>query len=239
MSVTKTAERRFTVNRVTVRMEPQLDLRGRSDGQVKMRPVGGYAALFNNPSQNLGGFVEEVTPTFFNRSASRSWPDVMCRYNHDDNMLMGTSNAATLRLWTDDTGLMYEVDPPNARLDVYELIERGDVQKSSFAFYCDEDEWAVTDQGFPLRKLISGRLVDVAPVNVPAYLDTSTGLRSDARTAALRSLSAKVQAPVEELAAAEDLRQFLVKTGGAPAPRPRTYGPAARMAILGKKDPAA
>jgi HK97 family phage prohead protease len=229
MSVTSTAERRFTVNRVNIRAR----------GDKQLRSIGGYAALFNSLSQNLGGFVEEVTPTFFNRSASRNWPDVMARYNHDDNMLLGTSGSGTLRLWTDDTGLMYEVDPPSHRGDIVELVERGDVQKSSFAFYADEVEWTVTDQNFPLRKLLSGRLVDVAPVNTPAYADTSVGLRADARLVALRSLAAKVQAPVEEIAAADDLRKFLTKTGDiVPKAKPKTYGAAARMAILGKaKDP--
>lgn len=230
MSVTSTAERRFTVNRVSIRAR----------GDKQLRSIGGYAALFGTLSQNLGGFVEEVTTAFFNRSASRNWPDVMARYNHDDNMLLGTSDAQTLRLWTDETGLMYEVDPPNSRADVLELVERGDVRKSSFAFYADEVEWTVTDQNFPLRKLLSGRLVDVAPVNVPAYADTSVGLRADARMIALRSLATKVQVPVEEVAAADDLRKFLVKTGDGikPAQKPKTYGPAARMAILGReKDP--
>ncbi len=217
------AERRFTLVPV--------ELRAKSDGKT----IGGYAALFQRLSQNLGGFVEQVEPTFFNKSRGDGWPDVMARYNHDDNMLLGTSGAGTLRLSVDDTGLLYDVDPPNSRSDVVELVQRGDVRKSSFAFYTYEDEWAVTDQGFPLRKLVSGRLVDVAPVNVPAYMDTSVGLRNDAREVALRSLAAKVQAPVEEIAGAEDLRKFLTKTGGAPAPKPRTFGPAARVAILEKK----
>lgn len=223
------AERRFTLVPV--------ELRAKGDGAK--RTIGGYAALFQRLSQNLGGFVEQVEPTFFNKSRGDGWPDVMCRYNHDDNKLMGTSGAGTLRLSVDDTGLLYDVDPPVSRADVVELVERGDVRKSSFAFYTYEDEWAVTDQGFPLRKLVSGRLVDVAPVNVPAYMDTSVGLRMDAREAALRSLAAKVQTSVEEIVGAEDLRKFLVKTGGAPAPKPRTFGPAARMAILAKKTPAA
>lgn len=58
------------------------------------------------------------------------------------------------------------------------LAARGDVQHSSFAFRTLSDEWGFTEQGFPLRTLLEIQLVDVAPVVQPAYLDTSSGLRS-------------------------------------------------------------
>jgi phage head maturation protease len=76
--------------------------------------------------------------------------------------------------------LAYEVDLPDtsAGRDVAALAKRGDLRYSSFAFHTLEDEWSVTEQGFPLRTLLNVQLIDVAPVNSPAYLDTSTGIRS-------------------------------------------------------------
>lgn len=162
----------------------------------------GYAATFNNYSQNLGGFVEQVAPGAFAKSLGDNL-SVLCRYNHDDNYLLGTTEAQTLRLIPDDNGLGYEVDLPatTSGNDVSVLAKRGDVRYSSFAFYTLEDEWSVTEQGFPLRTLLSVQLVDVAPVNSPAYLDSSAGMRSladrlevdveqvsNASTAELRSL---------------------------------------------------
>lgn len=194
-------ERRYTL--------VQVEMRVRGD----RRSIGGYAAVFNKTSQNLGGFVERVAPTFFNKSRGDGWPDVLARYNHDDNMLLGTTGGGTLRLDVDDTGLLYEVDPPAARADVVELVERGDVRKSSFAFRLFEDDWAMNDQGFPLRTLVSGQLVDVAPVNLPAYTDTSVGARGI--EIALRSLAVKVEAEFEvvrDAAEANDLRKFLVRS---------------------------
>jgi hypothetical protein len=161
------AERRFTSVRV--------EIRATSEGQ---RTIGGYAAKFKRMSQNLGGFVEQIDPSFFNKSRGDGWPGVVARYNHDDNMLLGTSGAGTLRLGIDEVGLTYDVDLPTSRADVHELVQRGDVRQSSFAFIAFEDDWTTTDQGFPQRTLISGRLIDVAPVNTPAYEDTSVGLRS-------------------------------------------------------------
>jgi HK97 family phage prohead protease len=200
-------ERRFTLVAV--------ELRAKDD----VMRIGGYAAVFNRLSQNLGGFVERTAPTFFNKSKGDGWPDVMARYNHDDNMLLGTTGGGTLHLRVDETGLDYEVDLPKARADLGELVQRGDVRKSSFAFRVmpgpdgePGDDWSVSDTGYPMRELRSGQLVDVAPVNSPAYLDTTAGLRS---------LADRFAADVEEvrkLAEADELRKFFVRTDGPKAP---------------------
>ncbi|MFF2405733.1 HK97 family phage prohead protease [Streptomyces sp. NPDC058092] len=187
------AERRFTRGLVQVRA---------ADGNTG-RQIGGYAAKFNKLSQNLGGFVERIDAGFFAKSEGDGWPDVLARYNHDDNRLLGTSEAGTLRLAVDGTGLDYTVDVPASREDVMELVQRGDVRRSSFAFRTFSDDWSQTEDGFPLRTLLSGALVDVAPVNSPAYMDTSTGLRS---------LADKAGAELEEVRAAADagdLSRFL------------------------------
>ncbi|MFD0146207.1 MULTISPECIES: HK97 family phage prohead protease [unclassified Streptomyces] len=187
------AERRFTRGLVEVRAA------GTS------RTIGGYAAKYNALSRNLGGFVERIDPSFFAKSEGDGWPEVLARYNHDDNRLLGTTEAQTLRLVTDGTGLDYSVDVPASREDVYELVQRGDVRRSSFAFYTFADDWGMSEQGFPVRTLLSGSLVDVAPVNTPAYLDTSTGLRS---------LAEKAGAELDEVRHAADenaLRRFLEK----------------------------
>lgn len=203
----------------------------RAEGEL--RKIGGYASVFNKQSRNLGGFVEVVNSTAFNKSRGDGWPDVVARFNHEDNMLLGTTSARTLQLSIDDYGLSYLVTPPQSRADILELVERGDVSKSSFAFRTVEDDWSMTDQGFPLRTLVGAQLVDVAPVVSPAYPDTEAGLRS---------LAYHVHAAYEEvraLAEENELRRFFVrtdKTTGKKRPeKVTTYGPAARMAILGKE----
>lgn len=215
------SERRFTPGRVQVRA-----------AATEKRTVGGYAAKFDKPSQNLGGFIETIDVRAFNRAKGNDFPDVLARYNHDDNLLLGTTAARTLRLDVDSTGLVYEVDVPQSRGDVYELVERGDVTKSSFAFRVigdDGDEWGLSDQNFPMRKLLSVDLVDVSPVNTPAYLDTTAGLRSLAR---------HMHAPLDEvrkLAASDELKRFFVRSDQSPASTRSTFGPQARMALLGRK----
>jgi HK97 family phage prohead protease len=196
------AERRFTSVPVEIRAT-----------KGHHNTIGGYAAKFNRMSQNLGGFKEQIAPGAFNRSASQGWPDVQARYNHDDNMLLGSTGGNSLRLRTDAEGLVYDVDllDDETSQRIYKLVERGDVRQSSFAFIADADEWTTDDTGFPMRTLEQVRLLDVAPVNAPAYLDTSVGLRS---------LAEKFHAdPVEvrKLAEANELTRFFKRTD-APSP---------------------
>lgn len=186
------SERRYTFVPVEVR-----------DKKSGVRTIGGYASVFNRYSDNLGGFIEQVAPGAFNRSNGAGFPNVVARYNHDDAFLLGTTAAGTLRMSIDETGLLYDVDMPNSRADVVELVERGDVRQSSFAFQVEADDWSETDQGVPLRTLQAVKLIDVAPVNTPAYADS---------TVALRSLATKFDADFEEvrsMAKNNDLRRLL------------------------------
>jgi HK97 family phage prohead protease len=212
--MTNEIERRYTIGRVELR----------ASGEHPT--IGGYAAKHDKPSQNLGGFIEVVRSTFFNKSRGDNWPDVQARYNHDDMWLLGTTAAGTLRLKLDEVGLDYEVDinpaDPQA-MTVHARTARGDVGKSSFAFHVFEDEWGTSDQGFPMRSRISGQLVDVAPVNSPAYVDTSVGLRSLAE-----KFSADI-AEVRKLAASNELTKFFTVTG-APA-KPKKLSAEAALAL--------
>ena len=217
------AERRFTPGAVEVRSA--------ADG----RRIGGYGAVFGKLSRNLGGFVELVGTGAFNQARMMNWPNVVARYNHDPNMLLGTTTGGTLQLRTDSIGLEYEVLPPQARADILELVERGDVQFSSFAFRVPSggDEWSVTDQNYPLRTLHEVQLVDVAPVLDPAYPDATAGLRS---------LAEAMHADLEEvrsMAQADELRRFFTRTdrGSVPGPKPapKVRAAAAMMALMEKR----
>lgn len=204
-------ERRFTGSMVAVVLRGSEESR---DGGGPKR-IGGYACKFNVYSRDLGHFVEQCAPAIFNKSRGDGYPDVICRFNHEDSQLLGTVAGRTLELGMDRDGLLYDVEPPPSLRHIVELVERGDVRKSSFAFRCIEDEWGLTSEGSPLRTVHSAQLVDVAPVVTPAYADTTAGLRS---------LAAYAGADVEEvrsLAEAHELRRFFVRTDrGFTAPKP-------------------
>ncbi len=186
-------ERRFTRFPLELRADPG------EDTAMGPRHIWGYAACFDKLSRKLGGFVEQVNRNAFDESKLDGWTDVVCRYNHKDDMLLGTIHAGTLRMNIDETGLMYDVKPPNARSDVLEYVQRGDIRHSSFAFrvYPGGDEWGVSEYNYPMRTLHAVQLVDVAPVLDPAYPDATAAAR--ALDGAVRSLSDWVQAEPDEV----------------------------------------
>jgi HK97 family phage prohead protease len=196
------------------------------------RMIGGYALKFDRLSQNLGGYVERIAPSFANQSRSDGWPDVVCRYNHNDELLLGTTRSGTLKCSIDDVGLFYEVDVPQCRGDVLEMVARRDVAHSSFAFEVHEQEWGVSEQNFPQRTLISGRIIDVSPVSSPAYRDTSV---------AMRALAKHLDVPLEDVIQAhreKEIRKFFVRTdnvGEVVKARPPISAMAAKMALLAKR----
>jgi HK97 family phage prohead protease len=185
--------------------------------------ITGYAAAFGKLSRRLGGFVERVMPTAFNEARSADWPDVVCRYNHKDDMVLGTTAAGTLQLEVDERGLRYDVIPPSCRADVVEYVQRGDVRYSSFAFRCmvpgTDDEWGVTEFNFPMRSLHNVALLDTAPVLDPAYRDTSAVARN--MTGAIESLAMWVDAEpaeVRNMLEAGQAMRFFTRTDR-PAPK--------------------
>jgi hypothetical protein len=174
------------------------EVRQAADGSGPGRIVG-YASVFNKLSRKLGGFVEKVDSRAFTQSKAEGWQDVVCRYNHNDDFLLGTTRAGTCLIDFDDTGLMYDVVPPSFRSDIIELCQRGDCQHSSFAFRVPEggDDWGLSDYSYPLRTLTNVELVDVAPVITPAYPDATAASR--ALDGAVNSLSLRFQADPTEI----------------------------------------
>jgi HK97 family phage prohead protease len=152
--------------------------------------IGGYAAKFSVRSHNLGNFIEVVEPQAFRKSESDGFPGTTCKYQHDDNMLLGTTAAGTLRIAIDKVGVDYTCDLPECRADVFEMISRKDVQHSSFAMQVYDQQFERGDNGVPVRHLLQCRLLDCSPVTSPAYPDA---------TVALRSLAAQFEIDPEEV----------------------------------------
>lgn len=175
------------------------EVRMSSGDQGDVGHIVGYASVFNKLSRKLGGFVEKVNSRAFTQSKTEGWPDVVCRYNHNDDFLLGTTRAGTCVIDFDETGLLYDVNPPSFRSDIVELCQRGDCQHSSFAFRVPDggDDWSLSDFNYPLRTLLNVELVDVAPVITPAYPDATAALR--AVDGAVNSLSLRFQAEPAEI----------------------------------------
>ena len=100
--------------------------------------VEGYALRFNTLSNDLGGFVETISPEAL-KEADLS--DVRCYFDHDTSKVLGRTTSETLELNVDDEGLYFRCQLPNTTYakDVYESIRRGDINQCSFGFILDED----------------------------------------------------------------------------------------------------
>jgi HK97 family phage prohead protease len=138
----------------------------------------GYAARFNELSEEMWGMREKIAPGAFTEAIGKS--DVRALWNHDPNYVLGRTKNGTLQIREDEQGLFYEVTPPDAQWarDLVESIKRGDVDQSSFAFTVDVEQW--DESGNPVvRTIVKVReLFDVSPVTYPAYPTATSGVRS-------------------------------------------------------------
>jgi len=128
----------------------------------------------------MGMFREVIEPGFFDPVMNN---DVRALWNHDNNYVLGRTKSGTLKLSVDNTGLRYEITPPDTQYarDLMQSIQRGDVDSSSFQFMVNEDSWEdkPQDGGLPIRHLRQcAELIDVSPVTFPAYPQTSASVRS-------------------------------------------------------------
>jgi len=151
--------------------QPGLEVKADENGRTVIR---GYAAVFESESQDLGGFYEVVERGAFDEVMASN-PDVFGKYNH--TQVIGRTSSGTMRLMVDDRGLRYEIDPPKSAEAIVELIQRGDVRGSSFAFRtrAADEAWKRDDQGRMIRRIKKfSFLGDAGPVDTPAYLATET-----------------------------------------------------------------
>jgi uncharacterized protein len=180
-----------------------LEIRAAED---KPAVILGHAALFNSPSMFMG-FRETIAPGAFTDSLSG---DIRALWQHDTARVLGRTKAGTLRLWEDDQGLAFELNPPDTAdgRDAVTLIERGDVDQMSFGFNVPPggDSWSEDEDGIPLRQLRTVSLMEISPVTWAAYPQTGVGVMRNApewvQQRALLALGVDDSSKTEELARA-------------------------------------
>ena len=133
----------------------------------------GYAARFNQPSEPLP-FIERIQPGAFKRSL-KSRNDIKLLWNHNSDMVLGSTRAGTLVLHEDEVGLRVQATLPDNTWgrDAKVSIQRGDVTGFSFGFTVPSggDSWNADGTE---RTLKSVRLLEVSTgVAFPAYPSTN------------------------------------------------------------------
>lgn len=161
-----------------------VDFELRAEGEDGMTFTG-YAAVFNQPSEDLGGFREYVAPGAFTRSL-KSRSEVKLLWNHDVGEPLASMRGGTMKLYEDERGLKVTAQLPQTSRgrDVAELIRTGVVDSMSFGFNVIKDSWS---KDGTTRTLESVRLIEASVVSYPAYSQT-------AGTISVRSLESTINA---------------------------------------------
>jgi len=97
------------------------------------------------------------------------------------NMVLARTSSGTLKLNVTGNAMEYEFEAPNTSLgnDLLEMVKRGDVYQSSFAFTVEKESWQEREGSKPKRIIRSIKKVyDVSPVTYPANPDTMVAKRS-------------------------------------------------------------
>jgi HK97 family phage prohead protease len=159
--------------------DADFEIRASADG-LNFR---GYAAVFDSPSDDLGGFRETIAPGAFARTlaekgrAKRS--PIKMFLNHDWNVVLASTYGSqpTMRLSEDERGLFVDADLPDNEWGrpVRDAVARGDISSMSFGFNVAKDEWSADKRD---RRLNEVKLWEVSPVTAwPAYPATSASVR--------------------------------------------------------------
>jgi HK97 family phage prohead protease len=170
----------------------------------------GLSAVFNEYSEDLGGFVEIIEPGFFDEVLDS---DVRSLMNHDPNYVLGRTKSGTLEIEQRDEGLFQRTFPPVTEPDAAQWakdlmvsVRRGDINQMSFGFIVkstyrgdleDGDEWYVMGDKI-VRRLKKGgakELLDVSVVTYPAYPQTNVSANTRSRFTEFQKSIQHGQAP--------------------------------------------
>lgn len=185
------------------------------------RTIGGYAVLFNVPSQPLWSDEDSeareiIAPEAITKELLDKC-DIKFTMYHDRQLILGRSNngVGTLNYFVDEKGVGFELELPKSPNgdEALALVSRGDISGCSFAFstrYWDKDFVERTVNIVNGRKniLYTVRCVtgvyDFTLAADPAYVETSVEAREFVKE--LR----KPEAPTEDkkIKAREQLREM-------------------------------
>ena len=163
--------------------KPTEELSFRAEEVDDKRFISGYAAVFNHPSkllyENNKFFNEVIAPGAFDEVLRSENLNVIFTFNHMKDKILARSVSGTLELSTDDKGLHYRAEVPNVSYanDVFELVKRGDLFESSFAYAVtrDNQEWTRSEDGTNIRTIKKvSYLADVSVVINAVYSTTDT-----------------------------------------------------------------
>lgn len=175
-------EKRAWCGEYEIRTIGTIQVRSNDETSADSRVIEGRAVTYDVDSQDMG-FIEQISRGAIDDDVIKH-SDVYATLNHDSTRgILGRCRygEGTLKLELREDGLYYSFRAPRTALgdETLELIKRGDITGSSFAFTVKDDEWVYDENGGDVRRFVRkiDRLFDVSPVYEPAYLATSATTR--------------------------------------------------------------
>lgn len=143
--------------------------------------IEGYFAVFNSNYEIAPGLSESIAPGAFDNTLSG---DIRALINHDTTLVLGRTKANTLQLRTDNHGLWGHIDiNPNDTdaMNLYNRVQRGDVDQCSFGFDIISEETDFREDGSIHWTIKEVELYEVSPCTFPAYEETNIAARTKER----------------------------------------------------------
>ena len=150
----------------------QNDQKQPQETQQAANKIEGYALMFNQPSKDLGGFVEVIDPKALD---GVDLSNVIMLDQHDYSKPLASVKAGTLQLNVDDKGLHFTatIDPSVSYAnDTLNNVKNGNINSMSFRFDTDDgsDSWSRDDNGQITRTVNQIKdLLEVSTVTIPSY----------------------------------------------------------------------
>ena len=123
-------------------------------------------------------FKRTLVPGAFDNTIA---DDVRALINHDTTLVLGRTKAGTLQLRTDNHGLWGHIDiNPNDTdaMNLYNRVQRGDVDQCSFGFDILNEETDFREDGSVHWTIKEVKLYEVSPCTFPAYEETNIAART-------------------------------------------------------------
>ena len=151
------------------------------DDKSNTLAIEGYFAVFDSVYEIAQGMSESIAQGAFDNTLSG---DIRALINHDTTLVLGRTKAGTLQLRTDSHGLWGHIDiNPNDTdaMNLYNRVQRGDVDQCSFGFDIVSEETDFREDGSVHWTIKEVVLYEVSPCTFPAYEETNIAARAAER----------------------------------------------------------
>lgn len=156
----------------------KVETRSADDGNLYLE---GYFVIYDSIYTVWPGATESIAKGALKGGLGGN---VRALYNHNDDLVLGTTGAGTLELEENDYGLWgrIKINPKDSdAVNAYERVARGDVTGCSFGFDIPEDGEVTTikDDGtihWEIKEI--NPVYEVSPCVFPAYEATHINARS-------------------------------------------------------------